>query len=70
MGQLPTPMSLTLTLLALTSIASFAVLLVNIQNAPEGHEDENGFHAHLAGNLPNPTPVPVGVKVSTHRLAA
>ena len=63
-------MSLTFTLLALSSIASFAVLLVNIQNAAEGHEDENGFHASLAGNLPKPTPVPVRVKVSSHRLAA
>ena len=68
MGQLPNPMTLTLTLLALAFISSFAVLLVNIINAPEGHEDENGFHATLAGSKPDP--VRVRVKVSSHQFAA
>ena len=68
MGQLPNPMTLTLTLLALSLIIGFAVLLVNIANAPEGYEDENGFHAKLAGTQPKP--VPVRVKVSAHQIAA
>jgi hypothetical protein len=61
-------MSLTLTLLSLTFIASFVVLLVSARNVPEGHEDENGFHFSDAGK--KATPVVVRVKVSTQRLAA
>ena len=68
MGQLPKPMSLTLTVLSLTFIASFAALLVSISNAPEGREDENGFHAKLA--VSQPAPMPVHVKVTSSRLAA
>jgi hypothetical protein len=44
-GQLPNPMTLTFALLALTSIVSFGILLLNILSAPEGHEDEAGFHS-------------------------
>lgn len=61
-------MSLTLTLLSLTFITSFVVLLVSLLNAPEGHEDENGFYLSNAGK--QATPVVVRVKVSTQRLAA
>ena len=68
MGQLPNPMTLTLTLLALSLIIGFAVLLANIANAPEGYEDENGFHAKLAGKPLKS--VPVRVKVSTRQIAA
>lgn len=68
MDQLPNPMTLTLTLLTPSLIIGFAVLLVNIAHAPEGHEDENGFHAKLAGNQPKP--VPARVKVSTRQIAA
>lgn len=68
MGQLPKPMSLTITLLSLTFIASFVVLLVSLLNAPEGHEDEHGFHFSSAGK--KATPVVVRVKVSSQRAAA
>ena len=60
-------MTLTLALLALTLVSSFAFMIVNLVNAPEGYEDENGFHAKLSGQ---PVPVPVRVQVSDDRLAA
>jgi len=61
-------MSLTLTLISLVSLISFVVLLVSVLNAPEGHQDEAGFHFSNAGK--KVTPVVVRVKVSTQRLAA
>ena len=61
-------MTITLTLLALALVGSFAVLLVNILNAPEGHEDETGFHVTLTGGS-QPKPVPARVKVSAHQFA-
>ncbi len=61
-------MTLTLSLLALTLVSSFAFMIVNLVNAPEGYEDENGFHIKLAGS--QQAPVPVLVKVSDDRMAA
>lgn len=61
-------MNLTFALLALTFVSSIAFMIVHLVNAPEGYEDENGFHAKLAGS--QPAPVPVMVKVSDDRLAA
>ena len=43
-------------------------MIVTLVNAPEGYEDENGFHAKLDGR--QPVPVAVRVKVSADRLAA
>ena len=37
-------MILTLALLTLTLIGSASVLLAGLRNAPEGYQDENGFH--------------------------
>ncbi|MEO6992709.1 MAG: hypothetical protein ABI273_03675 [Lacunisphaera sp.] len=61
-------MSLTLTLLSLTFIASFVVLLVSVLNAPEGHEDEHGFHLSSAGK--QKTGAVIRVKVSTQPFVA
>jgi len=61
-------MTLTLSLLALTFVSSFAFMIVNLVNAPEGYEDENGFHAKLDGS--QPAAMPVRVNVSNDRLAA
>lgn len=38
-------MSLTLTLLVLTQALGLCALLINILRAPDGYEDEAGFHA-------------------------
>ena len=70
-GQLPNPMTLTFTLLALTFILSFGLLLLNILSAPEGYEDEAGFHAtNVAGAkvvAVNPSQVfPAYAKSVTH----
>lgn len=61
-------MTITLALLALTFISSFAFMIVNLVNAPEGYEDENGFHVKLSSS--QPAPVAVRVQVSDDRLAA
>ncbi len=68
-------MTLTITLLILTFILSCGFLLLNILSAPEGHEDENGFHldsgaeqsvyAAISGN--QPAPVPIFAKVTTRQ---
>lgn len=38
-------MSLTLALLILTQALGLCALLINILRAPDGYEDESGFHA-------------------------
>ena len=61
-------MNLTLAFLSVSFLSSFAFMIVNLVNAPEGYEDENGFHVKSAGA--QPARVPVMVKVSDDRLAA
>jgi hypothetical protein len=71
-------MTLTLTLLALTLAISFGVMLVNILSAPEGYENETGFHVTkvadqsfsitLSGNQLKA--VPALAKVAVHDEAA
>jgi len=41
-------MTITLSLLALTLLSSFGLLVAKILSAPEGYEDETGFY--LSGN--------------------
>ncbi len=38
-------MSLTLTLIVLTQALGLCALLINILRAPDGYEDETGFHS-------------------------
>ncbi len=72
MRQLPNPMTLTLALFALLTLAiSFLVLAINIRSAQEGYEDESGFHP-VGVNAQNGSPVAsegraILVRVSAHQ---
>jgi len=44
-GQLPPPMTLFLALFALVLVTGLCVILQAVHSAPEGHEDETGFHS-------------------------
>ena len=70
-------MTLTLTFLALIVAISFGILLVNILTAPEGYQDESGFHAgssneqrHASLSEGQLKPVTVFAKVSIRQVAA
>jgi len=77
-GTTSNPMTLTFTLLALTFIVSFGALLLNLVTAPEGYEDETGFHVGSKGKpnpfisrlVDQPKMVPVRAKVATPQVAA
>ena len=52
-------MSLTILLIVLTSFAALYTLYVQIKNAPEGTEDESGFHATAIRVVPKRQAAPV-----------
>jgi hypothetical protein len=71
-------MTLTLSLLALTFAISFVVMLVNLASAPEGYEDDAGFHTgkpagqnfYNSVSANQPQAIPVYVTVPVRQVAA